>query len=128
VGSLIIMGLATFTIGATSGALAAKPTTTTTLPPAPSLGVPDVVTVDLTDPSTWTAVHEVNCPSGEVALSFSFAYINDATGELYNAGSTDHAERPVLTNGVPTGYQFQLANGQSGAHPRLHVTCAPINS
>jgi hypothetical protein len=116
--------------GATSDATAKdKPTTTTsttttTTPPTPKLGVPHVEVLEYTssDP-LGPEPRTLNCPVGEVALSFSWSgHLGD--GSPFTILMNQPSVRPVLTNGTPTGYEFWGGSNPPIAH--AYVTCAPV--
>jgi hypothetical protein len=124
----LVVATALLTSVASVATAKAKPTTTTstttTTPPVPKLGVPHVVIFEYTsaDP-VGQGIGTVNCPTGEAALSFAWsAHIGD--GSPFLAIVDQPSVRPVLTDGVPTGYEFW-----GGANPpiaRAYVTCASV--
>jgi hypothetical protein len=114
-------------VGLVAIVAAAKP------PPAPTLGVPHVISDVLTAPSAgqfgaFQVFRSVSCPSSEVALSGVVAGEN-ANAVLANNDVRWQA-RPILNNNQPTGYEFSVSNIQDSQTTalRFSVTCAPVNS
>jgi hypothetical protein len=106
----------------------AKPTTTTaatttTLAPTPTLGIPHVISSQPN--STGGILESLSCPTGEVAISFVWASIGTGPGGFFSSLIAPPPARPILTDGIPTGYEWYKDNGVLG---QGHVTCAPIVS
>ena len=121
VAAAVVALLLAATAGGNVASAAKKPTTTTgptttTAPPTPGLGVPHVVSQNI--PGAIEAT--VSCPQGEVALSATIAPADFAQEGDYFAPYW----RPVVTDGVPTGYEFR--RGSSGFNGTVYLTCAPV--
>jgi hypothetical protein len=72
----------------------------------------------------FEVLESLNCPSGEVALSFTWASIGSAQGGFFTGGNVAvPPHRPIITNGVPTGYEWYET---TAVQSQAHVTCAPV--
>jgi hypothetical protein len=121
---ILLVPVATSSAGAKAKPTTTTAPTTTTTPAAPTLGVPHVVSS--APNGDFGILESLSCPTGEVALSFAWASIGSGPGGFFpstigNAFVPPH--RPIITNGVPTGYEWHES---TGVQAQAHVTCAPI--
>jgi hypothetical protein len=120
---VLLVPMATSSAGAKAKPTTTTAPTTTTTPAPPTLGVPHVVSS--TPNGDLERLESLSCPVGEVALSFAWASIGSAEGGFFTGGNTFvPVHRPIITNGVPTGYEWYETSSPPQA--QAHVTCAPL--